>query len=158
MSAIRDSFAAMQAAFGDNRYFAFMLAHGRKYEVGPMSFAGPRGEPKACFSNAGTLALENPDLTYVEGQILVCGVPIDHAWCIDKEGIVVDPTVCDPDHVGEYFGVPFRTDYLLKAVLRNKMWGVLDFIHSHKTAPKLFELGLDAGQEWLLADRKRRRA
>jgi hypothetical protein len=158
MSVIRAGFEAMQTMFGSHRYFTFMLEHGRKYEVGPHSFSLARGPEKQCYANAGMLALNMPHLTYVEGQILVCGVPIDHAWCIDEEGVVVDPTLGDADHTDEFYGVPFRTDYLLKAVLRNKMWGLLDCIHSHKTAPKLFELGLDAGQEWLMADRKRRRA
>jgi hypothetical protein len=157
MSDIRGSFLAMQAAFGPNPRVEFMLAHGREYKVGPRSYSGPRGAPNQCYANAGALALEFPALTYVEGQILVCGLPLDHAWCIDEQGIVVEPTIRNCEAVYEFYGVPFRTDYLLKAVLRNKMWGVLDATTSPKTAIKLYELGLEAGQAWLL-DRKRRRA
>lgn len=157
MSHIRASYEAMRAAFGPIPAIDFMLAHGVAYRVGPHSYSLPRGAPHACYANAGALALERPDLTYVEGKILVCGLPLDHAWCIDATEVVIETTVRDPDHVAEFFGVPFRTDYLLKAVLRNKMWGVLDPLCSPKTAPKLYELGLDAGQAWL-TDQKRRRA
>jgi hypothetical protein len=157
MSHIRGSFLAMQAAFGPMPRVEFMLAHGREYKVGPHSYSLRRGPPNQCYANAGALALELDHLTYVEGQILVCGLPLDHAWCIDEQGVVVETTIRDPDHVSEFYGVPFRTDYLLKAVLRNKMWGVLDAMTSPKTAIKLYELGLEAGQAWL-TDRKRRRA
>ena len=156
MSNIRGSYEAMQGAFGPRPYTEFMLAHGREYKVGPHSYSLPRGEPNQCYANAGRLAIDMPHLTYVEGQILVCGLPLDHAWCIDEAGIVVETTIRDHDHVSEFYGVPFRTDYLLKAVIKNKMWGVLDCATSPRTAPKLFELGLDAGQQWLLANKRRR--
>ena len=156
MSVIRAHYETMRMAFGPTLRFDFMLNHGRVYKVGPHSNSLPRGEPNACYSNAGALALGLDHLTYVEGQILVCGIPLDHAWCIDEEGAVVETTVRDPDVVSEYYGVPFRTDYLLKAVLRNKMWGVLDPCCSPATASKLFELGLEDGQLWLLAQRRRR--
>ena len=107
--------------------------------------------------NATMLALAS-DLTYVEGQISVYGIPIEHAWCVNADGVVIDPTLKPDKDVGDYFGVPFLTDYVSKAVLRNGVYGLLDIMGAHKTLPKLIELGLEEGQKWLLGKRKRKSA
>jgi hypothetical protein len=147
-------------AFGENPLVSFMLANGRDYQTGPKTFAGPRGTPKLCFQNAALLALSNRALTYVEGKIACHGVPLDHAWCVDADGLVVDPTVDNSDgQVTNYFGVPFRTDYLVKAMLKNKVYGLLGWCS--KTVEPLLELGLEAGQQALLdakPGRKKKRA
>jgi hypothetical protein len=106
--------------------------------------------------NAAHLALSNPDMSYVEGKITIHGIPIEHAWCVGDDGIVVDPTIVpDADgtasrRVNDYFGIAFNTAYLRKAMLWNKVYGLLDYFAAHKTMPKLVELGLDAGQRWLI--------
>ena len=155
-SDMRRSLEHQRAAFGPHLMTDFMLTYGRDYRVGPNSYAGRRGTPKLCYMNAAHLALDNTAMTYVEGKITVHGVPIDHAWCVDSDGIVVDPTIVpDADgtasrRVNDYFGVPFETAYLRKAMLWNKVYGLLDYFAAHKTVPKLVELGLDAGQRWLI--------
>jgi hypothetical protein len=54
--------------------------------------------------------------------------------------------------------VPFITDYVEQAARLNKLYGgVLDYFYAGKTAPKLYELGLEAGQQWLLDKVRRRR-
>lgn len=130
----------------------FLLDHGRDYAIGPDSFKGPRGEQGQCFMNAAHLALDNPDMTYVEGKVHCHGIGLDHGWCVDADGIVVDPTIRDghDGHISDYFGVPFKTNYLRKALLWNGYYGLLDYFYCNKTAPKLYELGLEAGQQWLL--------
>jgi hypothetical protein len=144
-----------------DRLAPFMLTYGQDYAIGPDTFTGPRGTPKLCFMNAGRLAIDNPALTYVEGQITCCRVPIDHAWCVDASGTVVEPTLRPSiehntyDHIGNYFGVPFRTDYLRKAIIRNQYWGLLGY-EARKTLPSLIELGLEAGQQQLITGRKRK--
>lgn len=130
----------------------FVLRYGRDYQIDRNSFAGPRGQPKMCFMNATLLALRDHSLTYVEGFVSVRGIPISHAWCA-KGDHVIDPTLVlesagDKHCYDEYFGVPFHTEYLIKATLRNGVYGLLDEF-ANKTAPKLFELGLEAGQQWL---------
>jgi hypothetical protein len=129
------------------------LQYGRDYSIGPATFDGPRLEAKACFMNATHEAIANPWLTYVEGYVAVYGVPIQHAWLVDVDGTVVDPTLTDDGRVLGYFGVPFITAYVHKAVKLNKLYGVLDYFYAGKTAPKLYELGLEAGQQWLLDQR-----
>lgn len=151
MSNLRDHFEAMQKAFGDkNLYNRFFLAHAHTYPIGPNTYAGPRQEQNNCYGNATTLALEDRSLTYVEGKLEMMGMPFDHAWCIDADGVVVDPTIERTETHGEYFGVPFKTDYVARAIVRNGIYGLLDIIFASETAPKLFELGLEAGQQWLL--------
>lgn len=156
MSEMRKQFEMMREAWPDNKMVAFMLEHGRDYAIGPYTFSLPRGEPKACFKNATLLALELPHMTYVEGKVGVFGIPIDHAWCIDEEGVVVDPTLDRAnkdgtfDRIGPYFGVPFQTEYVRKAILLNKSYCLLDLFFAPKTLPLLIDLGLEAGQQWVI--------
>jgi hypothetical protein len=136
----------------------FLLEHGQDYAIGPETYAGPRGEAKACYMNATHLAL-GKDLTYVEGKITVCGIAIEHAWCVNGDGLVVDPTLTTGSDgtyngVGNYFGIPFQADYVRKACLKNKVYGLLDGFGSRKTLPKLVELGLEDGQRWLIGKKK----
>lgn len=150
MSSIREHMELCRQAFGKNAYYEFMMAHGRDYRFNKKSFKGKRGEPKNCYGNSTMLAAMNPDLTYVEGKVTIHGVPLDHAWCVNEKGRVVDPTIINKGQVGEYFGVPFKTRYVKRAVMINKYFGLLDYFSATKTVPKLFELGLEAGQAWLL--------
>ena len=144
-----------RAVFGKNFPNDFLLDHGIEYPFDASSFEGERGEQKQCYMNATWAALNNPDLTYVEGKVWVYGIGIDHAWCIDPSGKVIDPTLViendDLSRIGAYLGVPFREAYLRKATIWNKVYGLLDYWSAPKTAPKLYELGLEAGQDWLLA-------
>jgi hypothetical protein len=134
----------------------FMLAHGRDYKIGPDSFKLPRGEQGQCFMNATHLAIDNPEMTYVEGKMACHGISIDHAWCVDADGVVHDPTIRDghDGHISDYFGVPFKTPYLRKAIIWNGYYGLLDYFVARTTAPKLYELGLEAGQQWVLDNQK----
>ena len=167
MSEIRKQFEAWLRMVPENKMFKFKLENAKDYPIGPRTFSLPRGEPKQCYMNATHLAIDMPHLTYVEGNILMMGIPIEHAWCVDEEGVVVDPTIAPAlkdgtfDRISDYFGIPFRTDYVRKACLRNGVYGLLDYITAPETLPKLVELGLDQGQQWLMeqpARRKRRKA
>lgn len=148
---IRADFEMQEKAFGrKNIYNDFMVAHGKCYRVGPHTYDGERGEQHGCFMNALHAVAWDHDLRYCEGKIYIHGVGLDHAWCIDENDVVVDPTVTDTGQVNGYYGVEFITEYVRRAVLINKVYGVLDFFYARKTAPKLYELGLEAGQHWLL--------
>ena len=169
MSELRQYLEAQKSAFhslGPNPLLDFMLKHGRDYPIGPHSFSLPRRKQGQCYMNASNLAFDLPHLTYVEGKVALYGVGIDHAWCVDEEGVVVDPTLDldkdgKMDRIGGYFGVPFRTDYVRKAAIINRVYGLLDPYYNEKTIFRLVELGLDGGQQWLLDNkapiRRRRR-
>lgn len=158
MSYLRQHMEMRRQAFGPNLPNDFMLQYGRTYTITPDTYSGPRGEPKNCYGNATHLATFDSRLTYVEGYTSIHGVPIEHAWLADADGNVIDPTIEGADgRIGEYFGVPFITEYVRKATRANNVYGVLDYFYANKTAPKLYELGLEAGQQWLLDQTVRRR-
>jgi hypothetical protein len=145
-------------AFGPNLPNDFLLKYGRDYPVNAKTYTGHKMEQGQCFMNATHLALADNRLTYVEGYITCHGVPIQHAWVVGRDGVVIDPTIPENDdgRIAGYYGVPFKTDYVQKACKANGVYGLLDYFYAGKTAPKLFELGLEEGQAWLLARPARR--
>jgi hypothetical protein len=85
------------------------------------------GRPRECFRNAATLALRNPNIyIYVEGYAVNTWIAMHtmaHAWCINSDDFAVDPTW---DEGTEYFGVPFRHDYLRQALNARRDYGLID--------------------------------
>ena len=85
------------------------------------------GRPRECFRNAATLALRKPDLyVYVEGYAVnrwVAMHTVAHAWCVGSDNLVVDRTW---DEGTEYFGVPFRHDYLSRVLKARRDYGLID--------------------------------
>lgn len=107
-------------------YEDFVLRHGKLFKHGPsesaVEYEFHATTEKQCFRNALTAALNHPELTYVEGWAFTGVLPVHHAWLVDSEGRVHDPTWDGRDLSGErvYLGVPFETDYLAKTVFRKK--------------------------------------
>ena len=122
----------------------FVLTHGREW--GPR-IAVPDGAPstdKECFNNAASMVLDGryKGLTYVEGYATAM-LPLHHAWVVDVDGQVIDPTWDDhPD--AEYFGVAFDVEYVRREVLRTETWGVL---WEHDARPNLPLMG-DQAEGW----------
>jgi predicted ABC-type ATPase len=116
----------------------FILDNGQNYVVNAKTYEGPRDPMRECYKNATLAALRNKDRTYVEGYITVHGVPIEHAWTVDKTGQVYDSTVTPDLGVSGYFGVPFKTDYVLASGLLNKHYGLLGH-ESRKTLEPLLK-------------------
>lgn len=79
---------------------------------------------KECFSNAQDLLLKTEDLTYVEGYIYY-HIPILHAWLIDSEGTVIDPTLRDSENY-VYFGIPLQKNYVLETTVEKGTYGVIE--------------------------------
>ena len=128
-----DMVAKHQGALSPAR---FIQENGAPFTVNEKTFAGKRGPMKMCFMNSAKAAMDNPELTYVEGYITMMGVPLEHAWTVDASGQVFDPTIRATDKIGGYFGVPFNTKYLMKTVLENGYYGLLGW-HSLNTAMPL---------------------
>jgi hypothetical protein len=78
-----------------------------------------------CFANAYALASAEPErFAYVEG--FACGlIPLAHAWVIDMDGNVVDPTWAEKD-TREFLGVPLCLGYVNRIILAREKYGVLD--------------------------------
>jgi len=108
-----------------NGYARLMLALGHSFEAQPLPARFNRGTVGQCFANAGSLALNNPGLIYVEG-LADCGLfPTAHAWCIDDAGRVIDPTWRDCANAS-YFGIPVQWDALHEHVDQTGYWGLFD--------------------------------
>lgn len=91
---------------------------------------GLRGEKKLCFKNCTDLAFKYSQLTYVEGYAYASmPIPINHAWLITNDGQVVDPTW---DVGSNYFGIPFKTVDLAKALQITKSYGIINQLWLHK--------------------------
>jgi len=111
----------------------FTLKMGRTWAAQPLPAWVARGPQRQCYLNAGTLALENADLTYVEGYAQpLRGLPVHHAWCVDAEGRVIDNTFTDPE-AAQYFGVPLTTKTLRELVEVTRQWGLFAEMMSAET-------------------------
>ena len=86
---------------------AFLLKHGREWPVAASQHV-PRFHawPQACFSNAARLARrKSAQWRYVEGYAVGHVIPVHHAWCVNAQDEVVDPTWFQRGFAGtEYFG------------------------------------------------------
>jgi hypothetical protein len=103
--------------------------HGQSWEYKPLPKRFKPRLPGYCFQNAAQLANRCKDLIYVEGYAIWRSGPLHHAWCADRDGKVIDNTWYDPtrmDNGRVYFGVPFRTEYVLQMRRESKMYSVLD--------------------------------
>lgn len=87
----------------------FLLQRGRWFAPHPFPPRLQRGQLGLCFQNAFILAVRSRGrLRYCEG-IAAGIIPMEHAWCIDADDRVVDPTWRDDDGVG-YIGVVVPLD------------------------------------------------
>jgi hypothetical protein len=103
----------------------FVLQHGRPFTWSPRPRWMKRGAPKMCFQNCGLLALEHPDLIYVEGYAWNGAMPVLHAWLTDASGRAFDPT-WKRNSGADYFGIPFDSKFYRRFIYRHKFFGVID--------------------------------
>ncbi len=103
------------------RLLDYILAHGQEFKGRELPRRYRQRELKHCYFNAWSLVRSSKALRYVEGKCAsaVHFLPFDHAWAIDTNDRVVDPTLQDLDDNGrstageyEYFGVVFTRDQL----------------------------------------------
>lgn len=116
---------------------AFILKHGDimdRVSARPRNFK--RGALGDCYMNAGRIAWDNPDLRYVEGYAVpgTVAFPMMHAWLIDPDGRVIDPTW---ENGAAYFGVVIPNEAYSECLMRLGYWGVFDNLWM---APKLLEV------------------
>jgi hypothetical protein len=103
---------------------SFILSLGRGWLSQTLPPDVSMGPQRQCYQNAGLLALERSELTYVEGYACpVDGIPVNHAWCVDEKGCVVDNTFVRPD-LADYYGVPVSRGALQSLVADLGHWGL----------------------------------
>lgn len=87
-----------------------------------------RGEIKQCFTNSSEQFLHNGGfLAYCEGIAVgkKLGFPVHHAWLVDEDGKVYDPTWEYEPGEALYFGVPFADHYVFDTMSREGYYGIL---------------------------------
>ena len=125
---VTDSF--MKGAGQSGTMQGFVLKHGRNFKPQrtPDKYIDLRGEIKECFKNSAMAACLCRDLIYCEGY--ACGfIPVMHAWCVTLDGRLVELTWRD---IGtEYFGIPFKSEFLRRKLLESKYYGLIDDWHNN---------------------------
>jgi hypothetical protein len=94
-----------------------------------------QGNMGQCYYNAMVMAVNHPERwTYCEGYAVLetLGVPMEHAWCLDSNGNVVDPTW---EGAADYFGVRINSIDLMRIANKTEYHGV--FCNMHILARKL---------------------
>jgi hypothetical protein len=122
MSALRAELCRLAAEWGDmgdgvfRNVYDLVAREGIDYmprEV-PVGLRRRRARrPKNCYGRAFSVALDRPDLIYVEGFALGNFGPIRHAWLTEGSGCAIDLAWKDP--AVEYIGVPLATASLARA-------------------------------------------
>ncbi|MFC9433741.1 hypothetical protein [Nocardia sp. NPDC057030] len=84
--------------------YHLLLQHGRFFTARSRPPQVPKMPDGFCYRNAAHTAESHPELglVYTEGFAFHI-LPVQHAWCVSPDGIVVDPTWEEPGCA--YFGV-----------------------------------------------------
>lgn len=106
----------------------FLLKYGRTWNYSN-KIKPPKGPWRAqeCYMNAFNLAdYYSGRYVYVEGYASTV-FPVEHAWCVDRKGNVIDPTwdaLRDrfSDNDREYFGVAINTSWVRRMILLTETW------------------------------------
>lgn len=104
----------------------FVLSYGKIYKPRHRTEQVPVSTVHECFRNSIELLYTSNDYTYVEGYMFCHVIPIYHAWCIDKSGNIIDPTIEKPQSNWVYMGVAFKTDFVLKTITERGIYGIID--------------------------------
>jgi hypothetical protein len=94
---------------------------------------------KMCYRNSWRVMIERPGLRYCEGYAMSAGlmIPVEHAWCVDQDDNVVDPTWREPQHAA-YYGVEIPEDVLGCSMSIRKVFG---FFGHPRTGHLISQLG-----------------
>jgi hypothetical protein len=102
-----------------------VLEYGQHFTPQSLPAGIRQGTPKQCYLNAFELSYVRRDLAYCEGFASSIAVAM-HAWCVDRAGNVVDPTWTGRLAGREYFGIPFRTRWVVGVMARKTETGIID--------------------------------
>jgi hypothetical protein len=105
----------------------FVLDVGRVYKPRALPPGIVKKKDKLCFMQAFQLAMDHPELEYVEGMAMSPRLPwpSHHAWCVNASDEVIDDTWSDPEKC-LYRGVMIDRETVLRECLKSGVYGVLD--------------------------------
>ena len=104
----------------------YVLENGRPfvYQPLPALYMPHKGRWGRCFANAFRLAMKRGELRYAEGYAKRSdSFGMLHAWCVDAQGRVVDPTWNFP---ADYYGVIYDLAYVGCVARKKGAFGVID--------------------------------
>ncbi|WP_395517483.1 hypothetical protein [Pseudorhizobium flavum] len=103
------------------------------------------GGAKECYKNAAQALLHRDDVFYAEGiavDLVGPPVPVEHAWLVQDDGVVVDPTWRDSGSCA-YYGIAFKSSVVREKIRREREWqGVLSdpvLMRSCRKTPEIFQ-------------------
>lgn len=104
---------------------AYVMQRGLLFKAAPLPKKVAQGQKRECFANATHLAVHNEDrYAYVEGYAYsTVGLVTSHAWCVTREGEVIDPTWDTPEQCA-YLGIPVHPDFLVEQMRQTEVYGV----------------------------------
>lgn len=110
--------------------YELVADQGRPFTARPLPPAFEKMSPKECFRNASIVAIRHAGagIMYCEGYVNTLPgniVPILHAWCIDRDENIIDPTLAYQPHI-EYIGIPFDLRFMLYTFEIHKAGSLLD--------------------------------
>lgn len=139
---------------------SFVLKHGQAWSAHPTKERSPikRGPVKQCFANSQktlvTLLQQGKDdaFFYVEGFAVAnmagVGLPVLHAWLVDSQGRVYDPTWIEAEK-NDYFGVPFNSEYVFARIEKDALYhSLIDHFPSRWELIRNPSTALDAVMNW----------
>jgi hypothetical protein len=110
----------------------------------------PVGPPKQCYANCARALtasmFHQAPIYYAEGYAFdpALGVPLEHAWLVDNEGLAIDLTWPDVSDV-IYYGVAFKSQFVIEAMQNTQFFGILSNWKLRSTlfgAPQAFEAAI----------------
>lgn len=98
----------------------FILRNGQPFVSQPLPKRFKMRQVKACYCNAYKVMRNNSRLRYAEGYMYdpLCPFLFQHAWCVDVEGRVIDPTLQElyssksRSGGANYFGIIFEKSWI----------------------------------------------
>jgi hypothetical protein len=93
----------------------FLLQRGQFYQAQPLPKGFRRGRAKQCYDNSFNLTRKKAELSYCEGFVTYSfgkgeTDEAEHAWCVAKDGKVIDVTLPVLVRGVAYFGVIFTPE------------------------------------------------
>jgi hypothetical protein len=124
------------------RYGVFMTPALLPLGVRPMPLS-------QCYENAFRLASRTKAFHYVEGIALGI-MPLHHAWCVDQDGNVIDPTWAirdqgDKPYGQAYFGVELSLDEVRRSRRGGRLTVLFDWVRDY---PALQDADVRAKDSW----------
>ncbi len=137
-----DGMYAKQGMF--HPFLRLLLDHGRLMTAKQHAVTGTM-RMGGCYRNATETMMSGEGLHYCEGIALKRGlIPLNHAWLVDADGQVVDPTWKELDT--EYLGLIFKDEFVFEMLDKMGHWGISENLYMlrkpHVDVYELLKAGL----------------